>query len=210
MGLFESAGKTAGMFKGASDARDREREAKRDYWARLDAMNLKPYQVSEQAPAYQQTKSPVARAYLESFLTGNNADAVQGTRLGGTAEKTAVGQNFNQAYGGWDKLQKQQNADLSDNTRFQPKPIDFEANPIRDEHKEAYVGNKYLAQYEKLLGRKLTDEETKIAHQTLGQDGGKLLVRNVPGGGPFNGGVGILSSKEDVEKWLKNFPREGL
>lgn len=208
MGLFESAGKVIGTMKGASDARNRAHDAKRDYWSRLDAMNLTPYQVSEQAPAYQQTKSPVARAYLESFLTGNNADAVQGTRLGGTAEKTAVGQNFNQAYGGWDKLQKQQNADLSDNTRFQPKPIDFEADPVRDEKKETYVRSPYVSQIEKKLGRPLTLEEAKIVGGgVISGDNGTFLVNTQAGASPLSNHKDMFSSAADIENWLKNYPR---
>jgi hypothetical protein len=208
MGLFESAGKVIGTMKGASDARERGREAKRDYWARLDAMNLEPYQVSEQAPAYEQTKSPVARAYLESFLTGSNADAVQGTRLGGTEARQATQNNFNQAYGGWDKLQKQQNADLSNNERFQPKPIDFEADPVRDEKKETHIRSPYVSQIEKKIGRPLTPEEAMIvAGGVFAEDNGTFRANTRPGASPFSNHQAMFSSASDIENWLKNYPR---
>lgn len=156
MSLTESLGRLLGNIKGEEIAGKRAKQAGKDYWGRIDSANWEPEYASQHAPAYQQTKSPVARAYLESFLTGNNADAVQGTRLGGTEQKAATTQNFNQAYGGWDKLQQQQNAELSDNARFQPTPI---TRPVRDDHKEQAARNPWASDYEKQIGRNLSNEE---------------------------------------------------
>jgi hypothetical protein len=213
-GLLEAGGNVIGGVIDADNAKDRKKEAMRDYWARLDAMNLEPYQVSKQAPAYQQTKSPVARAYLESFLTGNNADAIQGTRLGATDQKATTQRNFDQAYGGWDKLQKQQNAELADNTRFQPKSIDYGENPIRKEKEEAYVKNPNVAKLESLLGRKLTPAEANAAANAIMKgfgadedDGQFFMVYERPSG--KNRGATTINSKENAEEWLKNYMRAG-
>lgn len=168
MGLFDSIGKMVGNIKGQQQAGKRAAQAEKDYWKRIDAGNWEPEYSSQHAPEYQQTKSPVARAYLESFLTGNNADAVQGTRAGssGPLGAKAVAQNgFNQAYGGWDKLQAQSAAELNDNTRFKPAPV---SRPVRDETTEAASRYPWSKDWEKRLGRPLTAQELEMVNKWRG------------------------------------------
>jgi hypothetical protein len=168
MGLFDSIGKMVGNIKGQQQAGKRAAQAEKDYWKRIEAGNWEPEYASEHAPGYQQTKSPVARAYLESFLTGDNPDAVQGTRAGssGPLGTKAVAQNqFNQAYGGWDKLQAQSAAELGDNQRFQPTPV---SRPVRDETTEAAARYPWSKDWETKLGRPLTPQELELVNKWRG------------------------------------------
>jgi hypothetical protein len=140
-----------------------EKEAARadeQYWKKLDAMNFDPAMPSETAPKYQQTQSPVARAYLESFLTGSNPDAIRGTSVGSGVAKADAQSRFNAAYGGWDKLRAQGRAELGNNERFQPKPI---TKTIVNQEAEGYARNPYLDDLESDYGTKFTPAEAKFA-----------------------------------------------
>lgn len=162
MGLFDSIGKMVGNIKGEQQAGKRAAQAERDHWKRIEAGNWEPEYASQHAPEYQQTKSPVARAYLESFLTGTNQDAVQGTRLGSSGPLGAKAQaqaGFNQAYGGWDKLRADSASELSDNERFKPTPI---TRPVREQSNETALRYPWAVRYEKKLGRSLTPDEIEV------------------------------------------------
>ncbi len=74
-GLIESG---IGAFGKALSARRERRAAKSDREARmklLEGLDYKPMYAAEVTPTYKRTESPVARAYIESFLTGSNPDA---------------------------------------------------------------------------------------------------------------------------------------
>lgn len=198
MGILESTGNMIGKFFDHKAAKRRQRDASNDYWNRLEAMNTEPTQVSEVAPEYQQTKSPVARAYLESFLTGMNQDGTQGTRLGGDATKSAQQAQFNATYGGWDKLQQQSNNEISNNDRFKVTPI---TEPVRKEHEEAKVENKFQSDYEKVLGRPLTAEEAKLIadKQALKPHDSTFTLYT------SNNDIARPSNKAELEKWLSDY-----
>ena len=81
-------------YKSRSDKlKDEERAAQVDYT---------PAYVADHSPAYERSQSPVARAYLESLLTGQNADAVQPWASSG--EKVRTQDSFDRTYGGYDDL----------------------------------------------------------------------------------------------------------
>lgn len=74
------------------------------------AQNLdwSPERVRDQVGVFQRSRSPVADAFLESFVTGDNPAAIQGTRYGSKIEKADAQRRFNANYGGWDALRAQQ------------------------------------------------------------------------------------------------------
>ncbi len=78
---------------------------------------------SDHIAPYQRSQSPVADAFLESMLTGQNPAAVQSTRLGSDRAKAAATQGFNQSYGGFDALRQRQQA-VREATPWAVKPFD--------------------------------------------------------------------------------------
>jgi hypothetical protein len=74
------------------------------------AQNLdwSPERVRDQVGTYQRSRSPVADAFLESFVTGDNPAAVQGTRYGAKIDKADAQKRFDKNYGGWDAIRAQQ------------------------------------------------------------------------------------------------------
>lgn len=95
----------------------------------LQNFDWNPEYVSQHAPQFQRTESPVARAYLESFLTGSNPMAIQGTRAGADVARQNAQNLFNQRYGGWDALRARQEAIDNDPDRFAVSPIEREITP---------------------------------------------------------------------------------
>jgi len=85
--------------------------------------NWEPHYVSDLMPDYKKAESPVARAFLESLLTGTNPSSVQSTRLGAARLKAGAQQGFDQQFGGWDKLIARQR-ELEQETPWAPKQIE--------------------------------------------------------------------------------------
>ncbi len=76
-----------------------------------DKLKWSPEKVSAALGSYQRSQSPVADAFLGSFLSGNNDQAIQSTRAGAPRLQQQARQSFDQQYGGWDKL-RQQDAEM--------------------------------------------------------------------------------------------------
>lgn len=158
--MFEAFAKIAGNVMEAEEKRKLARDIERDRKGAIDNYIDRPYYVAESAPQYQQTKSPVARAYLESFLTGANPNMVRSTGADSGYEKQVAQSQFDQRYGGWDAIQRAQNAELADNARFQPKiPQRSEEQARSDATKEFKASN---PDFQKRLGKIIpnaTDED---------------------------------------------------
>src|ERR1043165_2655260 len=99
--IGDSIGAAVGAEKQRKQAQKEARYARNDRERALamaaDA-NYNPFLVSDVIDPYQRSQSPVARGYLESFLTGANPQAVQGVRAGAPVQKASAQQGFNQAY----------------------------------------------------------------------------------------------------------------
>lgn len=118
MDLLSKIGGLLGTaLKTKEDSKDAN-QAVYDAGDRLESLDWKPTYASDQAPDFQKAQSPAARAYLESFLSGSNPNAVQGTRLGATQDKAAAQERFDSTYGGWDKIAEQQQRANADNARY--------------------------------------------------------------------------------------------
>ena len=89
-----------------------------------------PFLVRDMIDPYQRSQSPVARGYLESFLTGVNPQAVQSTRATAPQQRAQLQQGFDQAYGGWDALRAKQR-EMEASTPWATKPLARE--PVTDE-----------------------------------------------------------------------------
>lgn len=139
MALFDTLGDLSSNVFDVFNARGREKQAKaEDEWRRKD-LNFDPAYASEAAPQFQVASSPVARAYLESFLTGDNADAIQGTRLGADAQKDAAKKSFADRYGGIDALLARGKATREDPSRYGVEMSD--RKPGQTRHEYAALGN---------------------------------------------------------------------
>lgn len=90
--------------KAQTQARDSQERA---VWMAQE-QDWNPEYASDHIGPYQRSQSPIADAWLDSLLTGDNQSAVQGTRAGAQFEKADAGQRFNQNYGGWDALRQKQ------------------------------------------------------------------------------------------------------
>lgn len=129
MGIGDSIGAAVGakhkekaLKRQASAARrDRERALGMAADAEYD-----PFLISEQIGPYQRSQSPVARGYLESFLTGANPDAVQGTRAGAPQLQARAQGAQQQAYGGWDALRARQR-EMEQSTPWEVRPFTEQA-----------------------------------------------------------------------------------
>jgi hypothetical protein len=119
MGMLEQAGKFAGSLFGGIRADKRANDSQKDYWDRLQSLDTDYAQTVDSAPTFQVAESPVARAYLESFLTGSNPDAVMSTRHGSGAQEENARRNFERDFGGWEKLVREGNAERGDPSRFE-------------------------------------------------------------------------------------------
>lgn len=142
MGIGDSIG-------AAVAAKHKEKAAKRELSAarrdrelavRMAAgANYEPDLISEHIGPYQRSQSPVARGYLESFLTGANPQAVQGVRAGAPKAQAAAQAAQTQAYGGWDELRAKQRA-MEQSTPWDIKPFD---KPIVNEDMKANALQQY-------------------------------------------------------------------
>lgn len=219
MGLFKDAFGAIKEWKdGESDKEFYEKqgaEAQKDHWDRINAQNFEYAKPSDAAPQYKATVSPVARAYLESFLTGNNPDAIQGTRAGSSGmfgTKAVAQNNFDHAYGGWDKLREQGRAELTDPNRFAVKPIGSAESRVTKDQQEAQLSSKnpQNAPLEKALGRKLSADEVDYLNKVWKADqglGGKTGSEFIPSG---NMRAYLISrlEKQQLEKLLQDRPTD--
>jgi hypothetical protein len=180
--------------KKEKNAAARAKAANDEYWARIDAANWEPEYASQHAPKFQKSSSPVARAYLESFLTGTNPAMVQGTALGADEAKATATQDFNQRYGGWDKIQAKQNAYANDNSRYAVTPI---TRQVRDESRETGIKHPWLAQYEEKLGRTFSPEEAEDLAKI--RTGGK---KDIAGRPIIDTEIRLGMDKEKLERYL--------
>jgi hypothetical protein len=112
--LFSGIGSgVAGIYKGmegrkdAETARKNAQQAQTDYYADLDLQRetaaggkYDPTYRSQLIGPYQRSQSPLARAYLESLLTGDNPQAAKTPWAGSTSPDT----QFDARYGGYDAL----------------------------------------------------------------------------------------------------------
>jgi len=92
----------AGALFGWVGAKKSERQAKRareEQIALIDRMDWDPMYASENAPTYQKTQSPVARAYLESILTGSNPDTTWEGSTNAAYKKAAQQRTQDNLYG---------------------------------------------------------------------------------------------------------------
>ena len=73
-GFFESVFGLAGKGMEARQNSKAAREDKADRLNLIKSLDYEPMYASDTTPTYQRSQSPVARAYLESMLMGNNPD----------------------------------------------------------------------------------------------------------------------------------------
>lgn len=121
MDIFKSATDFIGKKDLAKDQKQQAAKIEQQKWDAIKASDFDPTYASDLAPQFQRDTSPVARAYLESFLTGTNADAVQGTRAGAKDQKADAQQGFNNRYGTWDTLTNKQREIEQDVGRYAAK-----------------------------------------------------------------------------------------
>jgi hypothetical protein len=139
-GLFESLGKYGGDLYQIYNAQKRQEDARQEYEDRFNKMDLQYAQTAETAPEYKVAESPVARAYLESFLTGSNPDAIQGTRLGADATREQAAGDFKRDYGTYSDLVRSGREERSDG-RFHVDP----SRPV-DEDQWGQADHRYALQ----------------------------------------------------------------
>jgi hypothetical protein len=98
------------------------REARDDAMALLRNQNREPDLVSKHIGPYQRSESPIADAFLESMLTGQNPAAISSTRAGGAGQRMAAQRGFDASTGGFDALRARQQA-MQGETPWRVKPF---------------------------------------------------------------------------------------
>jgi hypothetical protein len=76
----------------------------------INELDYEPEYASNHVPTYQRSQSPVARAYLESFLSGDNPDTISPTAPNAIARRQAAQTRQNAMYGTPQERLAQQNA----------------------------------------------------------------------------------------------------
>jgi hypothetical protein len=116
-------------FAGNQKAKAAKKTARANAQARQQGMDLianqdwEPDLASDHVAPYQRSQSPVARGFLESFLTGANPAAVQGTRAGAGLARGQAQDSFRRDYGGWDDLRAKQR-EMEQSTPWAVKPFE--------------------------------------------------------------------------------------
>lgn len=95
----------------AKEQLGRAEQQRKDALALGNKLDWSPEMVSKALGSYQRSQSPVADAFIGSFLSGANDQAIQSTRAGAPRAQAQARQTFDQQYGGWDKL-RQQDAEM--------------------------------------------------------------------------------------------------
>ena len=88
-----------GGFIGARKNKRAAEQARQRQFDLIQSLDWDPTTTAELAPAYQRSQSPVARAYLESFLLGQNPDSVMPGDPEAAAKKRQMQHAQNQMYG---------------------------------------------------------------------------------------------------------------
>jgi hypothetical protein len=134
--IGDSIGAAVGAEKRRKESQ-RERERAQDDRERAVEMaadaTYDPFQVRDMIDPYQRSQSPVARGYLESFLTGSNPQAVQSIRATAPQQRAQLQGNFDQAYGGWDQLRAKQR-EMETSTPWATKALNRE--PVSQEMRQ--------------------------------------------------------------------------
>jgi len=86
------------------------RRAAKDQQNLIKSLDWTPTTTAELAPAYQRSQSPVARSYLESFLMGNNPDAVMPGEVNAAYKRQQAQASQNAMFGTPEQRLAQQNA----------------------------------------------------------------------------------------------------
>lgn len=97
--LLKEAGKAKGDRTAANKNRKSAENDRKARLAMINSMDFEPMYASQTTPTFKRTESPVARAYLESFLMGNNGDATFSGAPNSAAMKDAQQRAQNQTFG---------------------------------------------------------------------------------------------------------------
>lgn len=112
MGFGKDIGNTIGGIIGAKKARDETAKERRRRMAMLEGMDkqgaFEPMYASERAPTFQRSQSPVARAYLESMLMGNNPDSTFSGEVNADVTKQQQQASRDQVFGTPEQLKAKQ------------------------------------------------------------------------------------------------------
>lgn len=142
MGIFDAAGGVISANRAKKAAAQTKKDAQKNRQQGLDyvaGLNWEPELLSDHAPTYQRSQSPVADAFLMSLLTGQNPAAVQGTRQGAPQLKAAAQRGFDRSTGGLDALRQRQRA-MESETPWAPKPFSGPAVTEEDKWKTQAPG----------------------------------------------------------------------
>lgn len=121
MGLFENLANIAGGFFRSGGAEDRRRDWHEWDQERKNASIDQFAQTGDIAPDFKKADSPVARAYLTSFLTGTNPAGIISMAPDANKRRADAQSQFDRMTGGWKALQYEDQAAQADDSRFKLK-----------------------------------------------------------------------------------------
>ncbi len=135
MGIGDNIGKAVGAQKQLTESKKEQRRMRADRERALGIaaeQDWEPTYMSDHMPAYERSTSPLADAFLESMLTGDNPNAVQGTRAGAPQLQAAAQGRSDRRFGPADALlAKQREMEASQPWKVKP----FEEPVIGDEER---------------------------------------------------------------------------
>jgi hypothetical protein len=141
-GLIDAAAAIPKRFFAARAAKDNKSAAienRNDAMRLFQSQNHQPELMSRHIGPYQRSQSPMADAFLESLLTGQNAGAVQGTRAGAARGKASAQRGFDASTGGFEALRARQRA-MQNETPWQTRGFGRDIDGVRDSYKWGGLG----------------------------------------------------------------------
>lgn len=130
------------QLKAAKDAqKDAKKDRERALWIQQQ-QDYTPEYAADHIGPYQRSESPVADAFLQSFLTGDNSSALQGTRRGAPQLQAAADARSAQRFGSVDQLLAKER-ELKASTPWEVKPFTREISKpdlSEDAYKASQLG----------------------------------------------------------------------
>lgn len=124
-GLFGAGAKVIGANRAKKAAQQTKKDARKQRAEGLEfaaGLDWEPELLGNHAPVYQRSQSPIADAFLQSLITGQNPAAVQGTRQGAGRLKAGAQRNFDRSTGGFGALRARQQQ-MEQAMPWTPKPF---------------------------------------------------------------------------------------
>lgn len=135
--LFKEGGRLFGESRRVKNDREAAEKDRKERFKLIESMDFQPTYASQTTPTFRRTESPVARAYLESMLLGNNPDSTFSGAPNAAAQKNVQQRAQNSMFGTPEQRAARQAEILGETPWAVQAPI----APVVNEQKQAAAWN---------------------------------------------------------------------